>query len=204
MEIGTERNAGVGGQGKKKPFEGRGPFWLVEGGKQEWADPSKELEAFLEKEELGSEALEALNQLIAEHRGEPGVLIPVLQKAQPIVGYLPPVVQKHIAAGLNLRPADVASVVTFYSFFSEVPRGRHLIRVCLGTACYVSGGNRIVRYLQRELGVAVGERTKDRRFTLDTVRCLGCCSLAPVMVVGEDVHQQLESRKALEVLDSYE
>lgn len=156
------------------------------------------------EEGLGKEALEALNQVIFEHRGEPGALIPVLQKAQPIVGYLPPVIQRHIAAGLDLRPTDVSSVVTFYSFFSDVPRGRHLIRVCLGTACYVGGSNRIAKYLQRELGVPIGQTTKDRRFTLGTVRCLGCCSLAPVMVVDEDVHQQLVPRKALDALNRYE
>lgn len=203
MNIGGEYKAEGGVQVVKKPFQPKGAFWLMQSPQYRLAHPSREMEAFLVGEGLGREALEALNQLIVEHRGQPGALIPVLQKAQPIVGYLPPVVQRHIAAGLNLRPTDVSSVVTFYSFFSEVPRGRHLIRVCLGTACYVGGSNRIAKYLQRELGVVVGHTTKDRRFTLDTVRCLGCCSLAPVMTVNEDVHQQLVPRKALEVLGSY-
>ncbi len=204
MNLGNGHTAEGGVQVLERPFQPKGAFWLVQSPEYKLAHPSREMEAFLAEEGLGGETLEALNQVIAEHRGKPGALIPVLQRAQPIVGYLPPVVQRHIAAGLDLRPTDVSSVVTFYSFFSDIPRGRHLIRVCLGTACYVGGSSRIAKYMGRELGVAVGQTTKDRRFTLDTVRCLGCCSLAPVMLVDEDVHQQLVPRKAVDALESYE
>jgi len=164
---------------------------------------SKELRRFFEEEGLGEEQLAKLNQVIMEHQGTSGALIPVLQAAQEIVGYLPVVVQQHIAKGLDVPESEVFGVVTFYSFFTMIPRGKFTIRVCLGTACYVRGGQRIAQKLQQQLGVQIGETTRDRRFTLETVRCLGCCSLAPVMLVGHDVHLQLDSKRALEALSGY-
>ncbi|MBM3300724.1 MAG: NAD(P)H-dependent oxidoreductase subunit E, partial [Deltaproteobacteria bacterium] len=154
---------------------------------------SKELYQFFEQEGLSEEQLAKLDEAISEYQGMPGALIPVLQRGQEIVGYLPPIVQQHIAKGLGVPESEVFSVVTFYSFFTMIPRGKHTIRVCLGTACYVRGGQRIVQKLQHELGVNIGSTTKDRLFTLETVRCLGCCSLAPVMLVGQNVHLQLDS-----------
>lgn len=165
---------------------------------------SKELHRFFEEEGLSEEQLAGLNEAISEHQGAPGALIPVLQSAQDIVGYLPVVVQQHIAKGLDVPESEVFGVVTFYSFFTMVPRGKYTIRVCLGTACYVRGGQRIVQKLQQELGVQIGLTTRDRLFTLETVRCLGCCSLAPVMLVGQDVHLQLDSKAAVDALNAYQ
>lgn len=158
---------------------------------------------FLENEDL-SGSREKIDDLLSRYRPKPGSLIPVLQRTQNIIGYLPPVVQNYIAQGLNLSPSSVYGVVSFYSFFTMKPRGRHVIRICLGTACYVKGGNKICKALQKELKIDLGETTKDRKFTLEPVRCLGACALAPVMVVNENVHQNLDVKSALEVLDQYE
>ena len=165
---------------------------------------SKELEQFFEEEGLPKESLEEFTEVIAQYQSKPGSLIPVLQHAQEIVGYLPPAVQRYVASGLRLSPTEVYGVVTFYSYFTMVPRGRHTIRVCLGTACYLAGGGHLARRLARELKIPVGQTTKDRRFTLETVRCVGCCSLAPVILIGEDVHQQMVPQKLTKVLALYE
>lgn len=164
---------------------------------------SKELRQFFEEEGLSEGKLARLNEAVSQHQGMPGALIPVLQCAQDIAGYLPPVLQQHIAKGLGVPESEVFGVVTFYSFFTMIPRGKHTIRVCLGTACYVRGGQRIVQRLQQELGVDIGCTTQDRLFTLETVRCVGCCSLAPVMLVGQDVHLQLDSKSAVDALNAY-
>jgi NADH:ubiquinone oxidoreductase subunit E len=145
-----------------------------------------------------------VDELIKQNRCKPGSLIPVLEKAQDVLGYLPVPVQLHIARGLNLPPASVYGVVTFYSFFTMVPRGRHIIRVCLGTACYVRGGKKILNRLRDSIGIQAGECTADRRFSIETVRCLGACGLAPVMVVDQDTYGQMNPRKIDDILSQYE
>ena len=156
-------------------------------------------------EELFSiDDIERVNALVAQYRHRPCALIPVLEKAQDVLGYLPVPMQLHIARGLNIPPATVYGVVTFYSFFTMMPRGRHIIRVCLGTACYVRGGKRILARLQESLGIMPGECTADRRFSIETVRCLGACGLAPVMVVDQDTYGQMKPQKIDNVLSHYE
>jgi NADH:ubiquinone oxidoreductase subunit E len=108
-----------------------------------------------------------------------------------------------VAKGLNIPVANVYGVVTFYSLFTMVPRGRHNIRVCLGTACYVRGGQKLLERLQDILGIKPGSCTEDRRFSLETVRCLGACGLAPVIVVDEDTHGQMKPAKLESVLALY-
>jgi len=150
-------------------------------------------------------AMEAeLERVIREFRDRPGSLIPVLQRAQEIVGYLPPVVQKKIAKGLNLTPAEVHSVVSFYSFFTMKPRGDHNIRVCLGTACYVRGIERVLSKVSDTLGIGIGDTTEDKKFSLEGVRCLGACGLAPVMVIDQDTYGAMTPKKALEIISQYE
>jgi NADH:ubiquinone oxidoreductase subunit E len=105
---------------------------------------------------------------------------------------------------MNLPLAQVYGVVTFYSFFTMKPRGRHTIRVCLGTACYVRGGKTIADSILKEFNVTEGETTPDRRFTYETVRCLGACGLAPVIVVDENVHGRIKTQKMKSVLDDYQ
>jgi NADH:ubiquinone oxidoreductase subunit E len=154
--------------------------------------------------EFTAEQLAKLDEIIARHKGKPGGLIPVLEEAQVTLDYLPVSVQKRVAEGLNLPLAQVYGVVTFYSFFTMKPRGRHTIRVCLGTACYVRGGKTIAESIVKEFSVAEGETTPDRRFTYETVRCLGACGLAPVIVVDENVHGRIKTQKMKSVLDDYQ
>lgn len=154
--------------------------------------------------EFSAEQVEKLDGIIARYRGKPGGLIPVLEEAQMVLDYLPVPIQKRIADGLNLPLAQVYGVVTFYSFFTMKPRGRHTLRVCLGTACYVRGGKSIAESIVKEYKVGEGETTPDRRFTYETVRCLGACGLAPVIVVDENVHGRVKTQKLKSVLDDYQ
>jgi len=154
--------------------------------------------------EFSAEQVAKLDGIIARFKGKPGGLIPVLEEAQVTLDYLPISVQKRIADGLNLPLAQVYGVVTFYSFFTMKPRGRHTVRVCLGTACYVRGGKSIAESIVKEYKVEEGETTQDRRFTYETVRCLGACGLAPVIVVDENVHGRVKTQKMKSVLDDYQ
>jgi NADH:ubiquinone oxidoreductase subunit E len=154
--------------------------------------------------EFSAEQVAKLDGIIARYRGKPGGLIPVLEEAQMVLDYLPVPIQKRIADGLNLPLAQVYGVVTFYSFFTMKPRGRHTVRVCLGTACYVRGGKSIAESIVKEYKVGEGETTPDRRFTYETVRCLGACGLAPVIVVDENVHGRVKTQKLKSVLDDYQ
>lgn len=149
------------------------------------------------------ELLARLDEVIAEYRDKPGSLIPVLQIAQGIFGYLPASALKRISLGLNKSYSEVAGVVGFYSFFSTAPRGKHLIRVCLGTACYVRGGKRVLDALKQKLAIDVGETTPDRVFSLDVARCFGACGLAPTIAVDNDIHQRVKPAKIQDILDQY-
>jgi NADH:ubiquinone oxidoreductase subunit E len=127
----------------------------------------------------------------------------VLQIAQGIFGYLPENVLKRIALALGKSYSEVAGVVGFYSFFSTVPRGKHLIRVCLGTACYVRGGKLVLEALKQELGIDVGETTEDRLFSLEVARCFGACGLAPTIMIGEEVRQRVKPARIRAILEEY-
>jgi NADH:ubiquinone oxidoreductase subunit E len=153
--------------------------------------------------EFTAEQVEKLEAIIAKHRGKPGGLIPVLEEAQIAMEYLPVSVQKKVAKELNLPLSRVYGVVTFYSFFTMKPRGRHTVSVCLGTACYVRGGKALGDAIKKEFGVEEGETTPDRKFTYETVRCLGACGLGPVVVVDEDVHGRMKPSKLKDVLSQY-
>ncbi|HNS56114.1 MAG TPA: NAD(P)H-dependent oxidoreductase subunit E [Smithellaceae bacterium] len=153
--------------------------------------------------EFTPEQVNQLNAIIAKYKGKPGGLIPVLEEAQVALEYLPISVQKKIAGGLNLPLSRVYGVVTFYSFFTMTPRGKHTVRICLGTACYVRGGKALSDQLKKEFGIEEGETTPDRMFTLETVRCLGACGLGPVIVVDENVHGRVKPAKVKEILSQY-
>jgi NADH:ubiquinone oxidoreductase subunit E len=153
--------------------------------------------------EFTPEQVAVLDKIINKHKGKPGGLIPVLEEAQVALEYLPVSVQKKIAKDLNLPLSRVYGVVTFYSFFTMTPRGKHTVRVCLGTACYVRGGKALAESLQKEFGIKEGETTPDRMFTLETVRCLGACGLGPVVVVDDEVHGRMKPSKVREVLAQY-
>lgn len=155
-------------------------------------------------EEASEEQLLArLDEVLKEYHDKPGSLIPVLQIAQGIFGYLPESALKKISLGLNKSYSEVAGVVGFYSFFSTVPRGKHLVRVCLGTACYVRGGKRVLDVLKQKLGIDVGGTTPDRMFSLDVARCFGACGLAPAISIDDEVHQRVKPARINEILDQY-
>ena len=132
-----------------------------------------------------------LKAWLDENRDTPGALMPALQKAQEIYGYLPIEVQRMVAEALGKPLAEIYGVATFYSQFSLTPKGKYRISVCLGTACYVKGSGKLYEKLQEKLGIAGGECTADGKFSLDACRCVGACGLAPVLMVNDDVYGRL-------------
>lgn len=153
--------------------------------------------------EFSQAELSAVKEIVNRSRDRPGALIPVLEEVQEAIGYLPKSLQKIIAEGMHVPLNEVHGVVSFYSFFTMVPRGRHITRCCLGTACYVRGGKQNLEKLKQELKIAPGATTPDRRFSLETVRCLGACGLAPVVMVDQDTHAAVRSDKIVDILDRY-
>lgn len=153
--------------------------------------------------ELTNEEIKSVDEIIMRYKGKPGALIPVLEETQEILGYIPGEIQLRIAEGLNISSSKVFGVVTFYSFFTMVPRGRHTIRVCMGTACYVRGGMKNLDSLLNELDVEEGGTTDDRRFTVETVRCIGCCGLAPALIIDDDVHRRVSNTQIVDILKDY-
>ncbi|NLY71943.1 MAG: NAD(P)H-dependent oxidoreductase subunit E [Clostridiales bacterium] len=150
-----------------------------------------------------AELLERIAELAKEYRGKEGALIQVLHMAQGIYGYLPIEVQRVIADTLDIPVSQVSGVVSFYSFFSTQPRGEHTIRVCMGTACYVRGGKKIVERLKELLDIDIGDTTKDRKFTFEVARCIGACGLAPAMSIDDVVYKQVDPDKLENILARY-
>lgn len=153
---------------------------------------------------ISDEKYQKLDEIINQYKGKPGGLIPVLHQAQLIFGYLPKEVQIRVAEGLDIPLSEVYGVITFYSFFSQKPRGKYTIGVCLGTACYVKGAAEIVEALEENLGIKVGDTTENGEFSLMVTRCLGACGLAPVLTIGEDVYGRLTPDKIPEIIKAYE
>ena len=154
-------------------------------------------------EEFTLEQIDELNNIIEKYRVEPGGIIPLLEEAQDLLGYLPITIQKQISNKTNIPLSRIYGIVTFYSFFTITPRGKHTVQVCLGTACYVRGGKKITEIVEGEFGVKSGETTADRIFTYETVRCLGACGLAPVIVVDGEVYGRVKPSKVKEILEQY-
>ncbi|MDR2567555.1 MAG: NADH-quinone oxidoreductase subunit NuoE [Bifidobacteriaceae bacterium] len=150
------------------------------------------------------EKAERLKALMAERRSEPGRLIPILQAAQRIYGYLPRPVLEAVAEGTDIPVAEVYGVATFYAQFRLEPTGENLIRCCMGTACHVRGALKVLRALEKKLDITAGATSGDGRFTLETVNCIGACGLAPVLTVNDKVFGALVPEKAAEILDQYE
>lgn len=145
-----------------------------------------------------------LDEIISAHKGKPEDLIMVLHKAQNLFGYLPQKVQELVSEGLNVSLNEVYGVITFYNFFSTVPQGRHGVKVCLGTACYVRGSQKVLEKAEKDLGITVGGTTDDRRYSLDVVRCIGACGLAPAVLIDEDVYGRVKTTSLSEILEKYE
>lgn len=154
-------------------------------------------------EMLDRQKLSELDAYINSFEDKPTHLIMILHRAQELFGYLPKELQIFVAEKTGVSAAKVYGVVTFYSFFTMKPRGRHTISVCMGTACFVKGGERILDVVKDELGVEIGQMTEDGMFTLEQVHCLGACSLAPVISIDGQVYGHVTRDKVKEIIQSY-
>ena len=146
----------------------------------------------------------ALDEAITKYKGTKGALIPMLQEAQEIYGYLPKEAMQRLAKGLGVPFSKVYGVVTFYSQFHLKPRGKYIVRLCQGTACHVRGASNVFDAISKNLGVDKNETTADLQYTLETVACLGACGLAPVMMVNDNTHGRLSPDKAVSTVRKYE
>ncbi len=144
-----------------------------------------------------------ISNIIDLYKGREGCLIQVLHAAQKIYGHLPLELQKYIADEIKIPLSEVSGVVSFYSFFSVDPRGKHTIRVCLGTACYVRGGKKIVEHIMKTLGIEVGGTTADGKFTFEIARCIGACGLAPAIMIDDIVYKQMTPAKVNSLLAKF-
>lgn len=144
-----------------------------------------------------------INGIILSNRDKSGASITVLRECQNIVGYLPVELIDYISKGLNIPASELFGVASFYSLFSMIPKGKNVIRMCLGTACYVKGIKEVLDRISNQYKIKEGGTTPDRRFSIETVRCLGACGLAPVMVINQDIYGAISSDKVLNVLDKY-
>lgn len=145
----------------------------------------------------------ALAEILAEHKDEKGALIPILQKVQQKFGYLSPEVISEVSMSIGFSESEIFGVASFYAQFYFSPRGKHTVKVCLGTACHVQGGEHIMDEIKRELGIESGSTTDDYQFSLERVACFGSCALAPVMVIDNTVYGRMTSAKAKEILATY-
>jgi NADH:ubiquinone oxidoreductase subunit E len=145
-----------------------------------------------------------VDEIITVNLDVPGSVIGVLRECQDVVGYLPVELIDYISDGLNLSSSEVFGVASFYSLFSFEPKGRHLIKVCMGTACYVKGIQEAVNRIENKYSLKEGGTTEDRRFSLEAVRCLGACGLAPVVVVDQDTYGGVKAEKVIETIEKYE
>ncbi len=144
--------------------------------------------------------LRRIDRLIADHKEDRWGLIPLLHEIQGSVGYIPPEAIPRIATGLRLFPSHVQGVVTFYEQFHTTPRGKNVVRVCRGTACHVRGAKTILKLVRQQLGIEENETTADLQYSLETVACIGCCALAPNMVVNRNIHGHMNPKKVTSIL----
>lgn len=149
------------------------------------------------------ENIKQLNYVINEKRTEKGALMAVLHEAQNLFGYLPIEVQRLISEGLNIPLAEIYGVVTFYSQFTLIPKGKYEIGVCLGTACYVKGAQDLIDEVKEQLKIEVGQTSPDQNFSLVETRCIGACGLAPVLTVNDEVYGKLDAKDVKGILDGY-
>ena len=157
----------------------------------------------LAADEDEEQKLEQISNVINLYGGKRDSLIQILHLAQEIYGYLPLGVQKFISEEMDIPVAEVSGVVTFYSFFATKPRGEHTIRECMGTACYVRGGKKLIERLQELLGIELGDTTSDKKFSFEIARCIGACGLAPAMMIDEKVYKQVNPNQLESILAQY-
>ncbi|MBW1892462.1 MAG: NAD(P)H-dependent oxidoreductase subunit E [Deltaproteobacteria bacterium] len=154
--------------------------------------------------DITDEMWDKINAIIKTGRNKLGALITVLRECQDVVGYLPRELLIHISQGLNVPKSQVFGVVTFYSLFSLEPKGRHTIKICLGTACYVKGIKEIMDGISKDFEVQEGTTSENKRFSMEAIRCLGACGLAPVIVVDQDIHGNLLPKEVFGIINKYE
>jgi NADH-quinone oxidoreductase subunit E len=154
--------------------------------------------------DITSEMWDKIDAIIGDNRDKPGSVIGVLRESQDVVGFLPAELIDYISRGLNLSRSEVFGVASFYALFSLVPKGRHRIKVCMGTACYVKGIKEALTRIENRYGIKEGGTTEDRRFSLEAVRCLGACGLAPVMVVDDDTYGDVKADRVIDTIEKYE
>ena len=164
-----------------------------------YLDGAEKVEIKLEPEDL-----EKTNKIIEEYRGQKGALVPILQEINSTYNYLPANVLRYISQELDIPLSLVYRLATFYNAFSLKPKGKYSTRVCLGTACYVKGGQKVLQSFERELHIKVGQITEDLKFNLEVVHCLGCCGQSPVVMVGEDIYGYMRRAKVRDILERYE
>jgi len=154
--------------------------------------------------EFSQEQIQQLDSLIESYGKKPGGLIPLLEKVQDLLGYLPVSVQSRISEKTGISPNKIYGVITFYSFFTMQPRARHRIQLCLGTACYVKGSKQIAEKIEKDYNIKIGGSTKDGRFTYEQARCVGACGLAPVMIVDGKVYGKVKVENLDDILAEYQ
>ncbi len=145
-----------------------------------------------------------LTEILSTHQWENGTLILILQKIQRELGYISEEAISEVAKRARISKNEVFGVASFYSQFYFTPRGRHTVKVCLGTSCHVQGGPRILEAVERELGIKTGETTEDYKFNLESVACFGCCALSPIMVVDKTVYSRMTTKRVKEILRLYQ
>ncbi len=152
---------------------------------------------------LLDDEMATIDRIIKENRSDPNYLVKILQEVQEILGYMPVPGQRLIAKRLGVPTSKIYGIVSFYNFFRLSPPGRHSINICMGTACYVRGANSILEEIKTRYSVEPGGTTSDRRFTLEVLRCLGCCAIGPVITVDGKVYGRMKTSKVTEILDKY-
>lgn len=152
---------------------------------------------------IDSKTQQQIKKIIEATEGQAGAPIRVLQRAQELIGYIPREVLEIIAKEMRIPLSELYGITSFYSFFSMVPKGKYVIQVCLGTSCYVKGGQKIIDTLKKELSLESGGTTTDGRFSLQTVRCIGCCGLSPVLAINEDIHRRVKPSRLKDILSLY-
>lgn len=147
--------------------------------------------------------LERIDEIIARYQNQKWPLIPVLQEIQEEFNYIPPETVQPIASSLGLFPSQVQGVITFYSQLYTTPRGKNIVRVCRGTACHVCGGKTILKLVKQHLGIEEGETTPNLEYTLETVACIGCCALAPNVVINKNIYGHMNPKKITLIFNSH-
>ena len=153
---------------------------------------------------IDSKTLQRIKRIVEATDGQAGAPIRVLQQVQEHVGYLPPEVLQAISNEMKIPLSELYGITSFYSFFSMVPKGKYVIQVCLGTACYVKGAERLIKTMKKDFGLEPRGITADNKFSLETVRCLGACGLSPVIAIGKDIHRKVRPSQLNEILNSYD